>query len=556
VRSAEFNLRLVASVIEQDLRDLTSLGKWCGQNEQIRNYFLSGYRNTANSLEAYYRMLEEFYNNRAGRYVGRLIVFDRPMKKFLQAGNSINASEPVTVYNLERILRAGVLVNSSWQPLVPDPFVVPKNSLVIPFVSPVFNPGDGTEIGVVFLAATVDIITDKLKGYRLPENSELYLIVAGRYYRVEGNHVIETGPEYQAAGREAGNTGGGDTSVVQIRDAGGKRRTLVSCPVRDGIAVTQVLSSTHFLPRGGLWSGLAAGLCGLIFSLALIITLNLDKGISRPVARLKKRIDAISRGDFSVDPAIESDNELGQVGYGINRLAREITALMNKRIADEKNKRDLEYRMLQSQINPHFLYNTLNSIKWMAAIQRAGGIVEMTTALSRLLRTVSKDIRKVVPLEDELALLDDYIIIQKYRYGGSVTLQKRIADNELLKALIPRFTLQPLVENAIFHGIEPKGGGTITLTVTGGGMEGDVLVTIKDDGVGMSAGLITKIYAAAGDKSGMFRELGVHNVDERLRYAFGEDYGLSVASEEGKYTAVSIRLPGEAREKAAEAAGD
>jgi two-component system sensor histidine kinase YesM len=556
VRSAEFNLRLVASVIEQDLRDLTALGKWCGQNEQIRNYFLSNYRNTANSLEAYYRMLEEFYNNRASRYVGRLIVFDLPMKKFLQVGNSVNASEPVTVYNLERIFRTGVLVNSTWQPLVPDPFIFPKDSLVIPFVPPVINPGDGTEIGVVFLAAASGIITDKLKGYNLPEDSELYLIMAGRYYRIEDNNFFETGPVYQAAGRDAGNSRAGDAAAVQVRDLGGKRRTLVSCPVRDGIAMIQVLSNTHFLPQGGLWSGLAAGLCALIFSLALIITLNLDTGISRPVARLKKRIDAISRGDFSVDPAIESDNELGQVGYGINRLAREITVLMDKRVADEKNKRDLEYRMLQSQINPHFLYNTLNSIKWMASIQHAGGIVEMTTALSRLLRTVSKDIRKVVPLEDELALLDDYIIIQKYRYGGSVTLKKQIAGNELLKVLIPRFTLQPLVENAIFHGIEPKGGGTITLTVTGGGMEGDVLVTIRDDGVGMSAGLITKMFAAAGDKSGMFRELGVHNVDERLRYAFGEGYGLSVASEEGAYTAVSIRLPHEDREKAAEAAGD
>jgi two-component system sensor histidine kinase YesM len=218
---------------------------------------------------------------------------------------------------------------------------------------------------------------------------------------------------------------------------------------------------------------------------------------------------------------------------GINRMAREITLLMDKTIADEKNKKDLEYRMLQNQITPHFLYNTLNSIKWMATIQNAGGIAEMTTALSRLLQTVSKDIRKVVPLRDELSLLNDYLIIQKYRYGDSVTLEKEIADESLLDTPIPRFTLQPLAENAIFHGIEPKGSGTIVVKVTENKNDtgaSEVLVSITDNGIGIKADVI------AG--------MGIHNVDERLRYAFGEAYGLCVESEEGKYTSITIRLPG------------
>jgi two-component system sensor histidine kinase YesM len=165
----------------------------------------------------------------------------------------------------------------------------------------------------------------------------------------------------------------------------------------------------------------------------------------------------------------------------------------------------------------------------------------------------------MVPLGEELELLDDYLIIQKYRYGGSVTFKKIIPREDLLRVSIPRFVLQPLVENAIFHGIEPKGSGLITLEITargdaassspsppekgGGPPSGEVTVSITDDGMGMSREMAGKIKTASRDKSGMFRKMGIANVDERLRYAFGEEYGLSVSSEEGKYTTMKLRLP-------------
>jgi two-component system sensor histidine kinase YesM len=553
VQSVEFNLQLVAGVLEQDLRDLTTLGMWCGYNNEIRNYFLSGLqpasRNTAQLMEAYRRLLEEFLNNRAGRYVRRLVVFDDSGEKLLQVGNTAGtASEPVTRYNVGRIFDYGPERNSAWQALIRDPFGFSGEAPVIPFAAPVYHPEDGSEIGTVFLAATVTLVTDKLRNYTLPEDSELYFSIGETHYRIDDTQFIKTGAAWKEISR-ASYSDGRNTAIITILDGEGQKRTLVRYPVREGIALTQALSGIHFFSARGTW-GLAAALCTMILVLAMIITVNMDRNIGRPVARLRKKIDAISGGDFSPAPDIEWDNELGQVGRGINRMAKEIARLMDTRIADEKNKRDLEYRMLQSQINPHFLYNTLNSIKWMATIQNAWGIAEMTTSLSRLLKTISRDSRKMVPLGDELALLDDYLMIQKYRYGDSITLVKQIDDRELLKALIPRFVLQPLVENAIFHGIEPKGGGVITVSVAaeGGtaawlsGQTGDVLVTITDDGMGMDESMIQRLHSPARDRSGMFREVGVHNVDERLRYAFGDGYGLSISSGKGSYTTVIIRL--------------
>ena len=177
----------------------------------------------------------------------------------------------------------------------------------------------------------------------------------------------------------------------------------------------------------------------------------------------------------------------------------------------------------------------------MATLQHADGIAEMVTSLSRLLKTISKDIRKIVTLKDELTLLDDYLVIQKYRYGNNVSVTTSILDSVLLETPIPRFSLQPLVENAIFHGIEPKGSGNIFLEAVQDG--GDVLVTITDDGVGMSNDLLREILEGGNAMPGMFSKLGLRNVDERLRYAFGSRYGLSILSEEGKYTAMTLRLP-------------
>jgi two-component system sensor histidine kinase YesM len=498
VQSAEFNLRLVASLVEQDLRNLTALGWWCGHNAPVAAYFQAEEELTGRSMDAWRALSEQYINNRSGLYVRRLIVFDKAQERFLQVGNSAPISNPVTVYNLWKIFSAGVETKAGWQAAVLDPYVFSSDSLVIPFVYPVYGPSGGGETGTVFLAASTALVTDKLGGYLFPGNSRLYLGLAGRQYLIEGDGITPADFSFDIAanGDGDGDADGTGTLVLEGREEGGRPYTLVSRAVREGITLTQVLNPARYVPFSGAWPALAAGL-GVLLVLLVIMA------------------------------------------WGVNRMAREITALMNRQIADEKNKRDLEYRMLQNQINPHFLYNTLNSIKWMATIQNATGIAEMTTSLSRFLKTLSRDIRKVVPLRDELALLEDYLVIQKYRYGGSVSFEQRIGE-DLLDTPIPRFTLQPLAENAIFHGIEPKGSGTIVLEAERQG--GDVLVTLTDNGAGMSAAAIAG--TRGGTAAGQGASVGIRNVNQRLRYAFGEGYGLSIRSEEGKYTAALIRLPG------------
>jgi two-component system sensor histidine kinase YesM len=499
MQSVEFNLQLVAGIIAQDMRDLENFARWCGTNETIASFFVSG---RDDGLEGWRRLSEEFYNNRAASFVNRLLIFDYASRRVLQMGNLINASVPVTRWNVDEAHGRGISPEPGWQGIAPDPFYTTRDVPVIPLVNPLYNPNNGAITGTVLLAASTTLITGKFSGYQAPSDTDLYLAIGGQYYRIQGDNLIPEESSWTELSRAGKDAIGAGTMAITLRFGDGRRRTLVGCRIREGITLAQTLRQLRPFPAEGAWPALAAGIALLLLLLALLWS-------------------------------------------GINRQTGELAALMEERIAREKKAQDLEYRMLLSQINPHFLYNTLNSIKWMASIQKASGIAEMITALSRLLRTVTKDTRKTASLREEIALLEDYLVIQKYRYGDSVIFKKEIEDEALLNTPIPRFTLQPLAENAIFHGLEPKGGGVITVRVRKDPENPQaVLVSLEDNGVGMNAGILAGIHGgthrAGGEEGEVFRELGIHNVEERLRYAGSG--GLSIESEEGAYTVMTISL--------------
>lgn len=542
IQATEFNLQLVSHIIEQDLIELTALAMTSSTNSStntlITDYFGSAAASPKQAVDVFNSMQEDLRINRSKLYVRRLIVTDNS-GKFLQV-DSTGTSVPLTIHNIGEVTGLNKDAEEQWDRVIKDPL---SNTNGIPFVFPVYGRG-ATRVGTVYLLANTSVITDKLKGYALPEHSRLQLTLGTHHYQLLGDQVTAITEPYEPVAYTNEKPVGPQTELSMVKLADEEEsHIVVSYPVRSGVILSQTLSNDLFAPKANIWILVMIGVVLLVIVLSAIITLYLTRTISLPVEKLKKRIDKIAQGNFLIDRNIEWNSELGDVGRGINRLSQDIVALMDSRLADEKQKQELEYRMLQSQINPHFLYNTLNSIKWMATIQNATGIAEMTTSLSRLLRSIAKDNRRLMPLKDELSLLDDYFLIQKYRYGSTVTMVKEIANEELLTGLIPRFTLQPLVENAIFHGIEPKGRGDILITVSKSGFA-DILVTIEDNGVGMKEEQISTILSDPGDESkGMLENVGLRSVNERLQLAFGEEYGLSIESEVGRYTVMKLLLP-------------
>lgn len=548
LQSTEFNLQLVSGTVAQYANYLDTLGKWCSVNNDIVAYLKDTTGDTRLQITAFDELNAELRNNRASYYVQRLVIFDTGHTRMLQVGNIASNTEPVTIYNLDKLETGAVgTAKKSWQTVIKDPYDWEGSTYptVVPVWQPIYNLPGTDVLGYVYMEVSTQVFVDPMQGYSLPSDASLYVMLGSDSYRVEKGSLWKQSSDNRLNGQSVSlKTLDAHTQVIRARQKDGGTVTLVQFAVSGfPVYIAQSLSHRQVAERTAIFQGMVLVICLGILLLGVGITLYLNRLITTPVTKMRRKIAAIAQGEFTPDPTIEWDNELGEVGRGINRLSHDVVALMESRLADEKKKQELEYRMLQSQINPHFIYNTLNSIKWMATIQGATGISEMTTALSRLLKTIAKGTRTIVPLRDELQFLDDYFLIQKYRFGGAMVMQTHV-DEAVLNTAIPRFTLQPLMENAIVHGIEPKGGAG-TITVTGGlTPQGDVEIRMEDDGVGMDEENVRRVLSEDRvTSSGMFQKIGIRNVHKRIRYEFGEPYGITVASRPGSFTRVSILLP-------------
>lgn len=545
--NAEYALQTAAAAIHRDIEEVDDLASWCAYNPSMRTYLLTDVSSNNQALSMYPTISAKYSTLRTMQYVQRFVLINAKGRQMV-FGTAVTNTVAMTPKVLARIPGYDEEY-SGWSCIMRDPMALTSQALdTIPLTRKLTLSGTGREAHICAFVSPA-LITAALKGFTMPEGSSLLWQMGGRYYGINGNILTEE-PLSDIPAEQLDVDMLDDSTEVYSIAAGYDAQLMVRYPI--GVHDLYLI---EIIPNGPLQRQIPYLSDSLVISLLAILVLGLllafllHRMITPPITALQNRITKISSGDFSFDPAIEWNNELGDIGRGINSMSASVTALMDHRLEDEKQKQDLEYRMLQNQINPHFIYNTLNSIKWMATIQHAPGIAEMVTALSRLLKSVCKSNERLVPLYEEFALLNDYFTIQQYRYGGTITLDVSYIEDEKLNhsCLIPRFTLQPLVENAIFHGIEPKGSaGEVTLRVERDTANGDVLIRLTDDGIGMTAEQAAKALQEPGpeEAAAKYRHVGMWNVHKRLQYSFGEAYGLSIESEPGVGTTVMVRLPG------------
>lgn len=546
-QSTEYNLQIVANNLYQSIAEIDQLADWCTVDSTMRNFVFSS-SPVKQVLDVYNLMLNKYSSLRTSRYLRRVLVTSGE-NRIMQQGTALAQSQALTAETIPLLpgFENGTK-DDSWSTLCEDPLIWFGQKEVIPVIR-TMSASSGGAIAKVYIAVSSDLITDTIHDYSLMQDNELFWFMGENIWNIEdGSLTPFEGNCSDFIEEENPNQLVLLDRRTRVLEYQGK--TLLAYPVgTHNLYIVQALPEVVLLGQLPTMLIPFIGALAAILLLGLILALLLRNMIAAPVAALQAQLQRIGEGDFTPNPDIEWANEMGDIGRGINGLSRSVCTLMEKRLEDERQKKDLEYRMLQNQINPHFLYNTLNSIKWMATIQHATGIAEMTISLSRLLKSVSKGNERLVPLQEEFALLNDYFTIQQYRYGGTITLDVIWIEDERLcqDCMIPRFTLQPLVENAIFHGIEPKGcAGSIELTIKTDKKTGDVLILLTDDGVGMSDEQAKQILTepSAEQAGAKFRHVGVWNVHRRLQYSFGEDYGLSVNAQLGQGTTVTIRLPG------------
>lgn len=283
---------------------------------------------------------------------------------------------------------------------------------------------------------------------------------------------------------------------------------------------------------------LVIGCSVLAVLLSYIFTLTLSK----PLKRLINTMNEVKRGNLSVSIIDNSTDEIGEVVGNFNTMLNEIKNLMESVKLNEKQKREAEIKILQAQINPHFLSNTLNTVKWLAGAQKAHNIEALVSSLIKLLHVSMGKGDDFITMGEEVEYIKSYINIQEYRYYDKFRVVFEI-EEDILDYKVLRFLIQPVVENAIIHGIGPMTEqGLISIK---GFKYNDVLkIRVTDNGEGIPRERLCKILTVDDyENKSKFSGIGINNVNERIQINFGDEFGLHIESVPKLYTTVELTLP-------------
>ena len=279
----------------------------------------------------------------------------------------------------------------------------------------------------------------------------------------------------------------------------------------------------------------------ILVVVALVLSNFIARNITRPLQQLRDSMARVQEGDFgAAEVEVTSRNEVGSLTRSFNVMTSRIQELMKQNIYEQQQKRKSELKALQSQINPHFLYNTLDSIIWMAEGKKNEEVVVMTASLARLLRQSISNEEEQVPIGQEVEYARSYLTIQKMRYKDKLEFQIQV-DAQIMGVPIIKLVLQPLIENAIYHGLKYKEGKG--LLIVRGYREGEnAVLQIKDNGAGMDEQTLSHIFEKH-KVNYRSNGVGVYNVQKRLQLYYGMDYGITYSSKQGEGTTASIVIP-------------
>ena len=307
-----------------------------------------------------------------------------------------------------------------------------------------------------------------------------------------------------------------------------------------GLDLVMIVSAASLLSGSiGLQQFLLLTLVGYMI-LTAMAWLRFSRRLTDPIRQLADTMEQFEGGNTNVTAEIQGDDEIGELARSYNRMLGRLNELFRRVYDEQVHRRDAEWDALQAQINPHFLNNTLNSIGSLARIKGATDITRMVAALSRMFSIILYEKGHVVALSQELEYIRLYVQIQKVRFGDRLEFESTVSE-QFLSVCVPKFALQPLVENAIVHGIEqrPEGGRVEIHAVAVDG--GSTLeIRVHDNGVGMEPALLADITAR---EQQVRARIGIRNIHERIRASAGDGYGLHIESEAGKGTTVTVRLP-------------
>ena len=396
------------------------------------------------------------------------------------------------------------------------------------------DPETGEVLGVILLDIRHDIIQSSINGVTIgekgfvfvmdQEDNIVYTPVNGIVYRVnpkwvkamEPMSVQIQGGSYQIRSELSPYTGWRTVGVFSMDEVMSSVNTIVY------ILFTCVIIS---------------------LVLVVIVSFKFSRTLTNPIFKLKRLMKQAESGDLTVRFNFQHNDEIGELGQSFNHMIARIDQLIQMVYVEQENKRTAEMKSLQEQIKPHFLYNTLDTISWMARDYDAEDIVRLVDALTNMFRIGLSHGKDIITVKEEITHVSNYLYIQKIRYKDKLNYVIHV-DESLYAIEVPKLILQPLVENAIYHGVKAKrGGGTITIT---GVPEGENLVfTVQDNGAGMPQEKVEELNRRMSERSVLDEQksFGLFYIRERIQLCYGTGYGVHVESTLGEGTRVTITLP-------------
>lgn len=402
-----------------------------------------------------------------------------------------------------------------WDGITRNLTTLTENTMVIPYYRHITNESTGQSLGDLLILFSPDLFADELTEILLLDDEHLGL------YNEKGELLF-------SAGTEPASEEQTKLLSVDIPSTGWKLQQKPETAL--GQQIWTLISA------GCLFVAVVAG-----FLVALSVFLS--KNISLPIERLTAHIRRLSSGDFThTVTMVRGSSEIDEVDRRLQDMGDDIQRLLHQ----QEEKQRLELYMLQSQINPHFLYNTLNSIRLMATLQGKNSIAEMIEALGRLLRANLAGSEEMIPLREEIGLLESYLYIQDTRLKGKLCIEMQVPQ-EMMECSVLKFVLQPLAENAILHGIgsRPTGG---TLRIMAEKQEDVLLLSVADDGCGIveekAVELRKKLSIADAEAiPNGSHGMALRNVQTRIQLRWGKQYGLSFDTKLGMGTVMRLALP-------------
>jgi two-component system sensor histidine kinase YesM len=392
----------------------------------------------------------------------------------------------------------------------------------------------GAIMGIVVISCGINTIRDLTKNFDLGPDSLIKILDAQKKQIFISN---ESNSNYR---KFIPDHTGNYTAAIDGKKA------LVSCNISDYSKwMITCMVPVSYIDRDVTVILRILAIISVICLLVMVVLSQLiARGISRPIISLERKMEQVMKGNFDTRIDVDRTDEIGRLSATFNQMINKINELITTTYKLKIQEQEAELNALLAQINPHFLYNTLESIRTLAVLNDDYDVAKMITALGKFLRLKSNSESKMIPVGQEVEHAESYIALMQMKLKGKIRFKVAV-DHEIDQYRIIKLTLQPLIENAIVHGLK-SGELPGAIYLTGRRENGSAVLEIGDNGGGMAADALDRLMLqinTPGDEDHVSGSIGLKNVNTRLKLAFGEEFGLAIESVKGVGTKVMVRIP-------------